>query len=170
MIELDRALSSLTKLINECYEQLFPDFPKFPKFSFVRLAATLWKGKVYGRLSDLLLNAFTSLLNSERQELFQQKSLFSLSSSTALDVSCDNREERKLGRIGSCDTDATETSANVEGEFGNDCKACIAASRFIQAIADLSINEIKVHTLGSTKFVMEEPYQSLHSTLIGKSK
>eukprot|EP00826_Nyctotherus_ovalis_P040724 TRINITY_DN4036_c0_g1_i3.p2 TRINITY_DN4036_c0_g1~~TRINITY_DN4036_c0_g1_i3.p2 ORF type:complete len:160 (-),score=35.77 TRINITY_DN4036_c0_g1_i3:566-1045(-) len=43
-------------------------------------------------------------------------------------------------------------------------------SKFVQAIADLSINEIKVHMMGSTKFVPDEPYAKLHELIVFETK
>jgi len=42
--------------------------------------------------------------------------------------------------------------------------------KFTQAIIDLSINEIKVHMMGSTKFEPEEPYSRLQDLVIMKTK
>ena len=39
------------------------------------------------------------------------------------------------------------------------------AKRYVQATADLSINELKVHYLGSTKFVPDAPYAELNAEI-----
>jgi len=39
-------------------------------------------------------------------------------------------------------------------------------SRFMQSIGDLSINEVKVHMLGSTKFVPDDPYEELENMVL----
>ena len=41
---------------------------------------------------------------------------------------------------------------------------------FVHAVADISINELKVHHLGSTKFVPDEPYQELNRKIIRMTK
>jgi len=42
--------------------------------------------------------------------------------------------------------------------------------RFVQVIADLSINELSIHYLGSTKFPLEEPYNQLHDIIVTETK
>lgn len=42
--------------------------------------------------------------------------------------------------------------------------------RFVHAVADLSINELKVHFLGSTKFAPDDPYMELHTILLKRTK
>lgn len=42
--------------------------------------------------------------------------------------------------------------------------------RFTHAIADLSINELKIHFLGSTKVQLDEPYQNLNKMIIKQTK
>ena len=76
MIELDKKLSVICRVIDSCYEAAFPDMPRFPKFSFTRAMATMWKVTVYSKLSANLVEAFDLVLNFERQkgiELGKQK-------------------------------------------------------------------------------------------------
>ena len=68
MIELDKALEPLCRIINECYETLFPGLPQYPKFSFTRAMVTLWKAKVYSKIDSNLTEALTALIDKERQE------------------------------------------------------------------------------------------------------
>eukprot|EP00826_Nyctotherus_ovalis_P035839 TRINITY_DN3113_c0_g7_i1.p1 TRINITY_DN3113_c0_g7~~TRINITY_DN3113_c0_g7_i1.p1 ORF type:complete len:220 (-),score=42.19 TRINITY_DN3113_c0_g7_i1:449-1108(-) len=42
--------------------------------------------------------------------------------------------------------------------------------RFVQAIADLSINELSIHYLGSTKVALQNPYLHLHSLILRETK
>jgi len=43
-------------------------------------------------------------------------------------------------------------------------------SKFIQAIADISINEITIHMLGSTKLRPDEPYLKLQDEIITRTE
>lgn len=72
MIELDRVLEPLCKIINECYEAIYPNLPKFPKFSFTRAMITFWKTKVYAKIETNMLEAFAQILAEERQNKVQK--------------------------------------------------------------------------------------------------
>lgn len=43
-------------------------------------------------------------------------------------------------------------------------------NRFVQAIADLSLNELNVHFLGSTKIVLDNPYAKLRKVILNCTK
>eukprot|EP00826_Nyctotherus_ovalis_P065793 TRINITY_DN9683_c0_g2_i3.p2 TRINITY_DN9683_c0_g2~~TRINITY_DN9683_c0_g2_i3.p2 ORF type:complete len:138 (-),score=15.78 TRINITY_DN9683_c0_g2_i3:781-1194(-) len=43
-------------------------------------------------------------------------------------------------------------------------------ARFIQTIADLSINELTIHYLGSTKADLDQPCKELHDTILEETK
>lgn len=43
-------------------------------------------------------------------------------------------------------------------------------NRFAQSVADLSINELKIHFLGSTKIELEDPYKSLNKIFLKQTK
>lgn len=64
------------------------------------------------------------------------------------------------------------TSRPVEAmtDFFDEPKTTSLLSRFIQSIADISINEIKVHMLGSTKFEPDEPYAQLQDIIVVDTK
>jgi hypothetical protein len=68
MIELDKTLKPLCKVINDCYEVLYPNFPRYPKFSVSRAMVTLWKAKVFSKIYLNLFEAFSSVLVVEREE------------------------------------------------------------------------------------------------------
>ncbi len=162
MIELDRTLESLNRVVNDCYEKLYPEMPRFPRFSFVRMMVTLWKSKVYSKLSVRLIDSFVSLMESERkQTLLMRQAKQQQQQKSHLN----EMRTEEVKRMMSCDTDVTELSAST-GDLTSECRVCAVASRFAQAVADLSINELKVHFLGSTKFEPDEPYRSLHSAVI----
>eukprot|EP00829_Urostomides_striatus_P015137 TRINITY_DN4680_c0_g1_i1.p1 TRINITY_DN4680_c0_g1~~TRINITY_DN4680_c0_g1_i1.p1 ORF type:complete len:121 (+),score=45.07 TRINITY_DN4680_c0_g1_i1:64-426(+) len=61
MIELDKVMGSICKVINECYEAVYPNLPKFPKFSFTRAMVTIWKSKVHAKIEPILLEAANNL-------------------------------------------------------------------------------------------------------------
>lgn len=55
------------------------------------------------------------------------------------------------------------------GDYDED-KNTILLNRFIQSIGDLSINEIKVHMLGNTKFIPDDPYEQLETIIISETR
>ena len=70
MIELDRNLEPVCKAVNKCSQELFPHLPQFPQFSFTRAMITIWRKKVYSKLSELLLSQFGETLMELRNENF----------------------------------------------------------------------------------------------------
>ncbi len=42
--------------------------------------------------------------------------------------------------------------------------------KFVQSVADLSVNELTIHSLGSSTFVLEDPYKSLHDLIMVHTK
>jgi len=43
-------------------------------------------------------------------------------------------------------------------------------SRFVQGVVDLSVNELTVHYLGSTKAKLQEPYEELSKIIMQQTK
>jgi len=143
MIELDKSLGPLCYLVNECYSTLFPKLPGYPEFSISRAMATFWKIKVFNKLQINLFDAFKYLLTEERDlEIKQGQSKTKLNKPTNILMS--------LSHYGS--------------------KNFQILNKFVQAIADISINEVKVHMLGSTKLVPDEPYTNLHEVVMANTK
>ncbi len=68
MLELDKRLFKVTRVINRCYETLYPHFPKYPQFSFTRAMITMWKTYVYEKLEKLLLDRFAAMLHEVRDK------------------------------------------------------------------------------------------------------
>ena len=56
--------------------------------------------------------------------------------------------------------------------FSDNClsQASELAERFIQSVADISINELKIHFLGSTKVDLDEPYKELNKAIFKQTK
>ena len=71
MIELDRVLWPVLKLINESYERAFSQYPRFPKFSFTRAMTVLWITKTYNKLKAELTSAFKEVLHNDRKEVIE---------------------------------------------------------------------------------------------------
>jgi hypothetical protein len=42
--------------------------------------------------------------------------------------------------------------------------------RYMNAITDISINELNVHYLGSTKAILENPYKELNQLVLATTK
>ncbi len=158
MIELDKSLEPVCRLINECYEGCFPGLPQFPKFSFTRAMITLWKAKVYSRLEGNLAEAFSALLAKERQDeikLGEQKT-------AAL------RQGRS--QTHNVDVDEAPGSISVMGGLNDGTGERELMGRFVQSVADISANELKIHFLGSTKVDLDVPYQEFARSIIKQTK
>lgn len=136
MIEFDRILSPICILVNKCFASLFPGLPAFPEFSFTRLMATLWRVKVFDKMQGELFDAFKRMLGEERRER----------AASGKEYSSENEEEM----LDCCDS---SRNANV-------------LSKFLQAVADISINEVTIHMLGSTKLMPDSPYLKLEDEII----
>lgn len=171
MIELDRTLEPLCKLINECYEASFPGLPQFPKFSLTRAMITLWKHKVYAKLEGNLTEAFVTLLYKERQaeiKLGEQKTDLqkkgNLKTSKSVMVESGSKKPTE-------EEEGPKSLAVMEG-FGesNESRECELLGRFVQSVADISVNELKIHYLGSTKVDMDEPYNELDKIVLKQTK
>ncbi len=175
MVELDSTLAPLASLVNECYETLFPDYPRFPQFSFARAMATVWREKVHGKIVETLANAFAELLGRERAKLLAAGKLLNdleeYDSCTTSD-SCSIRHRK--GICGQSESPKGVTAPfSVSDVFPSDeLRVPLLLSRYAQSVADLSINELAVHFLGSTKisFDSDEPYRVFHDTVVASTK
>lgn len=133
--------------MNECYATLYPKLLGYPEFSFSRAMATFWKVKVFNKLQVNLFDSFKHLLSEERAEKIKQ-----------------GEEKTKLNR-------KKEQLYNFQVALIHyDSKNFQLLTKFVQAIADISINEVKVHMLGSTKFMSDEPYVKLHDLIMANTK
>lgn len=137
MIEIEKVFEPVGRIVNSCYEALFPGFPRFPKFSFVRIMTTLWRDKVYSKAAPYLLNSFIGLMKSVRE--------------TEIGAYKENLPQQLLEEY------IKSRNSQLLG-------------RFVQAIADLSINELTIHYLGSTKVDLEDPYKCLHNVILQETK
>eukprot|EP00826_Nyctotherus_ovalis_P015853 TRINITY_DN14543_c0_g1_i8.p1 TRINITY_DN14543_c0_g1~~TRINITY_DN14543_c0_g1_i8.p1 ORF type:complete len:141 (-),score=33.76 TRINITY_DN14543_c0_g1_i8:42-464(-) len=140
MVEFDKTLRGFSRLVNQCYEQTFPNLPCYPKFSASRAMTSLWKNVVYHKLEQLILERFTQEFN----ELLDHKFGVLL--------------EKKRPEV-------------VEGmEFADAAEEFPVLYRTVQAVVDLSINELRVHFLGSTKFVPDAPYSILNEHILSLTR
>jgi hypothetical protein len=143
MIELDKTLRPICYLVNECYSALFPKLPGYPEFSISRAMATFWKIKVFNKLQINLFDVFKYLLTEERNIKIKQ-----------------GQSKTKFNKP----TNTSTTFSYYES------KNFQILNKFVQAIADISINEVKIHMLGSTKLVPDEPYMNLHEVVMANTK
>ena len=149
MIELDKALASFANVVNECYESAFPDLCRYPKFSFSRAMAIIWKQKVYTKIKSNLSDAFVELLKSKRiSEINAGKNITKSVYKSNQNFNNWNSESFLM--------DSMYQSDQVIDLLG----------KFIQCMVDLSVNELTIHYLGSTKVCLEEPYQEIESIII----
>jgi len=140
MVEFDRKLAPISLLVNKCYTSLFPFFPAFPEFSFSRLMATIWRVKVFNKMKDELFDAFKIVLHKEREDQMANRKRYS------------NEEKEEM-------MDCFDTLGNTN-----------LLAKFLQTIADISINEITIHMLGSTKFIPADPYLKLQDEILTSTK
>lgn len=158
MTEIDRTFSLFAKAVNECYEKQFPGLCRYPQFSFSRAMIILWKQKVYTKIKNNLLDAFTILLQIRRQseikagELMTQKnpiSNFKISPKDSLLMELQNSDPEIMAEL-----------------FGHVSKDVDLLFKFVHSVADLSVNELTIHYLGSTKSILEEPYKELEKVIL----
>jgi len=132
---------------------MFPNMPQFPEFSFTRAMAVLWKTIVYEKLENELLEAYLKMLETQRVKVLEN-----------LHTKSENYK-----------TTCKFLKANIEtipmvSESNESLEIRILES-FSHNIADISINELKIHTLGhSSKFVPDFPYQKFDEKLILQTK
>lgn len=143
MIEFDKSLGSICYFINECYSTLFPNLPGYPEFSLSRAMATFWKIKVFDKLQLNLFETFMGLLSEERIKKLKVGEL----------------KTKLRNKPGSDKVPVKSESRNFQ-----------VLNKFVQTIVDISINEVKVHMLGSTKLVTDKPYEALQDLVIINTK
>lgn len=146
MIEFDKVFGPLCYLVNECYAILLPKLPGYPEFSISRAMATFWKVKVFSKLEINLFDAFKQLLSEERAE----------------------RIKEGKARTKVCKKSEAANASTPLSHY--ESKSSQILNKFVQSIADISINEVKVHMLGSTKLVPDEPYAKLHEVVMAGTK
>lgn len=148
MIELDRVLKPIAKYMNACYESLFPGLCQYPQFSFSRAMIILWKKKVYMKIKSNLIDAFVPLLKEQRED------------------------EIKTGRAKtqSLKGEPVEPAFSFCLLTAYDNENVELLTKFVQAVADLSTDELTIHYLGSTKAQLQEPYAELNKLILNQTK
>lgn len=159
MIELDKSFESIIKAINECYEAFFSELSPYPKFTFSRAMILIWRNKVYAKIKNNLLEAFAYILKNQRnKEINEGKSRMKYKLkcySKSCPINSSFQSELNPPPEGIC----LEENFDTELLF-----------RFVQSIADISINELTIHYLGSTKMILEEPYNELSRIILKSTK
>jgi len=140
MIELEKVFQPISKALNECYKATFPDLCRNPQFSFMRAMIILWRKKVYSKIKNNLIEAFVHLLKTQREREIKKGQMKS--------------KERTLYF-----TPFLEEKGGLE-----------QLARYIQTIADLSVNEVTIHYIGSTKVKLYEPYIEVSKVIIKQTK
>lgn len=158
MIEVDKAFGLFAKAVNQCYEGQYPGLCRYPQFSFSRAMTIMWKQKVYSKIKNNLLDAFTILLQVRRQNEIKAGRLmtknnpissFLISPKNSLLTELQNSEPEVMAEL-----------------FGNVNKDIDLLFKFAHSVADLSVNELTIHYLGSTKSTVEEPYKELEKAIL----
>eukprot|EP00826_Nyctotherus_ovalis_P021580 TRINITY_DN1699_c0_g1_i32.p1 TRINITY_DN1699_c0_g1~~TRINITY_DN1699_c0_g1_i32.p1 ORF type:complete len:147 (+),score=34.93 TRINITY_DN1699_c0_g1_i32:1073-1513(+) len=143
MVEIDKAFSQVTSFINS----LVAEWNGGVRFSLVKEMVLVWNKKIYSKIKPRLMEAFVKLLRGKRVGELE-------------------REQSKVRNM----TGAKSIGNSPEfGLYNRDCELELL-SFFIQYIADLSIDEVTVHYLGSTKAVLDTPYSELHEIIISQTE
>jgi len=158
MIEIDKAFAPFAKAVNECYESHFPGLCRNPKFSFSRAMIIFWKQKVYSKIKNNLLDAFTILLQMRRQSEIRAGKL--MTKNNPINSFKVSPKDSLLVELQNFDP---ETMAELFGYVNKDVDLLF---KFVHSVADLSVNELTVHYLGSTKTNLEEPYRELDKVIL----
>lgn len=160
MVELDKVFEGFAKAVNECYENVFPGLCQYPKFSLSRAMIVMWKKKVYSKIGINLLNAFMQLIQERRSfEIKAGKTMTSKKPSHGIYPQTEGALLPTLRHYNAVLANEVFGTRNIE-----------LMGRFAQAVADLSVNEITVHYLGSTKAKVEEPYAKLDKAVLKQTK
>ncbi len=164
MIELDRSLAPVCRVINSCYQILYPQMPQFPKFSFTRAMITLWKAKVYPKLSRFLKKRFDEMLRELRDarisDLLEQYPV------CLFNVGRQKGVAKTVPMATGAGTEPLESPGDVFAESGKEQ----VLARLALAVADLSVNDLTIHFLGSTKLKAEKPYASFNKLILKSTK
>lgn len=150
MIQFEKSLYPICKLVNESYEEFFPNLSNIPKFSIARIMITFWKSKVYSKIETNLMDAYAQILGEERAD------------------------EEKIGveklQCKSLNSAEKKPRSNTEAQFKKYPSNYKLITKFGRCMADLSINEFTVHNLGSTKFTPETPYEKINAIFLKNTK
>lgn len=160
MIELDRSLKKVSEVINKCYVSLFPNYPRFPQFTFTRAMITIWLDVIYAKLEPKLFDAFTDLfkeVSNNKLKGFSNNTITSYTTTMLLN-----------GKISQNFPKEKRSELNKELLLNRYCRSLI--NRITQAIVDLSVHDLSIHFLGSTKFTTDGPYFGLHETILKLTK
>ena len=147
MIEFDKNLCKVTEVINKCYQTLFPYLPCYPKFTFTRAMIAIWKSIVYNKLESKLFQAFVMLYTEVRTKKSEANS------------------HSKMGF-----NPFNETDKNIQKELLLSRYLCKFNNRLSQSIVDISVNDLRIHFLGSTKFVPDGPYSKFNELILQLTK
>lgn len=108
-----------------------------------------WKEKVFYKLKTNLLDALAEILEQDRAEEVREQI----------------EKQKKLNPIPIKSVSITEEEVKEQNSSNYELIA-----KFGQSMADLSINELTVHFLGSTKFIPEESYDLFNNVFLRKTK
>jgi hypothetical protein len=108
----------------------------------------LWNKKVYIKIKRNLIDAFVTLLNEQRNAEIE-----------AGKVKTKNHKNKAL---------INPFDSSLSNIYNDDNHELLA--RFVQGVVDLSVNELTVHYLGSTKAKLQEPYEEISKIILQQTK
>ena len=117
------------------------------------------KNKVYSKIKTNLYEAFALLLQKQREKEINDGKIKTKKKSKQLARSCPVDPSIKTNLLHSSTSMFFQENFDIE-----------QLTKFIQSIADLSVNELTIHFVGSTKVVLEEPYDELNKIILKITK
>lgn len=145
IFEMEFLMKDFTKVVNETYERDFPAFPKYPRFSIMRLMIKIWLASVYIPLKDRIFDCFQSIVRELRK--------------TALLTNCKNQNEiHKVSEI----LGVENNGIAKDNYYKTNIPALETLGRnLVEALTDISVNELSVRHLGHSKFRLAAPFSDL---------
>jgi len=113
----------------------------------------LWKQKVYTKIKTNLLEAFAELVKRKRSNAIERGKIMTEKKSS----NNFHLEDSSLHKYGS--VLPKDVLGNME-----------LIGIFVQSVVDLSVNELNIHYLGSTKLELGTPYKELGSLIYKLTK
>jgi len=172
MLEIEKTFSTFADLFNKAYGAVFEGYPGFPKFSIWRLMTKIWINQVYEnqKVKSSLNAAFQQVLLNHRDKNVKQiicnDQIFEFSDIQDPTIpKClyiNFHLDQEVNLQGNC-THHAYFDGNFQGE-----KELL--SEYIQAILDLSLNEVSIHFFDCTELPVNCFYQELEELFLSNTQ
>jgi len=172
MLEIEKTFSTFADLFNKAYGAVFEGYPGFPKFSIWRLMTKIWINQVYEnqKVKSSLNTAFQQVLLNHRDKNVKQiicnDQIFEFSDIQDPTIpKClyiNFHLDQEVNLQGNC-THHAYFDGNFQGE-----KELL--SEYMQAILDLSLNEVSIHFFDCTELPVNCFYQELEELFLSNTQ